>query len=322
MLSCKSALCPLPDRQLAYSCSIWTAKLAVCEFLSRLSEMLWRRSIIFFLRFIRYFLASTLVAVIIATLAECQPFNHYWQVVPDPGTACRSGYANLITMGACSVMTDLLLVAFPIPIILMAKMPWKRKLLLVCLFALSLILVIVTCYRVPTVIEQHGSQQYRSLLASLEILASTAVSNTVVIGSFVRDKGAKKTKFKRDQASASVNNNMDQSSVRRHTVTHHQWGSDSDLAADLGHPPRARAVFRRGQAAASAFGRPIPRPKRPHGDAGPQLVLQAAIDGLGRQQDVRVRDRQRRHQSQPARVHRNQQHPSQAVRRHRHRVAA
>lgn len=196
--------------------------------------MLWRRSIIFFLRFIRYFLASTLVAVIIATLAECQPFYHYWQVVPDPGTACRSGYANLITMGACSVMTDLLLVAFPIPIILMAKMPWKRKLLLVCLFALSLILVIVTCYRVPTVIEQHGSQQYRSLLASLEILASTAVSNTVVIGSFVRDKGAKKTKFKRDQASASVNNNMDQSSVRRHTVTHHQWGSDSDLAADLG----------------------------------------------------------------------------------------
>ncbi|RMJ21145.1 integral membrane protein, partial [Aspergillus sp. HF37] len=80
----------------------------------------------------------------------------------------------------------------------------------------------------------HGSQQYRSLLASLEILAATAVSNTVVIGSFVRDKGAKKTKFKRDQASASVNNNMDQSSVRRATVTHHQWGSDSDLAADLG----------------------------------------------------------------------------------------
>ncbi|RMJ25065.1 integral membrane protein, partial [Aspergillus sp. HF37] len=119
----------LPAR-IVYAIFIWTAKLAVCEFLSRLSEMLWRRSIIFFLRFIRYFLASTLVAVIIATLAECQPFDNYWQVVPDPGTACRSGYAYLITMGACSVMADLLLVAFPIPIILMAKMPWKRKALL------------------------------------------------------------------------------------------------------------------------------------------------------------------------------------------------
>lgn len=187
-----------------------------------------------FLRFIRYFLASTLVAVVIATLAECQPFDHYWQVVPDPGVACRSGYANLITMGTCDVITDLVLVAFPIPIILMSNMGLKRKLFLVVLFAASLILVAITCYRVPTVIMRHGSQQYRSLVASLEILAATATSNAVVIGAFVRDRGVKKRKFKKDQASASVVESMDQSSFRRATITHHQWGSDSDLAADLG----------------------------------------------------------------------------------------
>ena len=196
--------------------------------------MIWRRSIQMFLRFIYYFLASTLVAVVIATLAECQPFSHYWQVVPDPGVACRSGYANLITMGTCDIITDLLLVAFPVPIILMTQMPFKRKAALVVLFALSLILVAITCYRVPSVISHHGSQQYRSLLASLEILAATAVSNAVVIGSFVRDKGVKKLKFSKAQASVSVSENMDQSSVRRATLTHHQWGSDSDLAGDLG----------------------------------------------------------------------------------------
>ncbi|KAJ5217774.1 uncharacterized protein N7469_011399 [Penicillium citrinum] len=217
-----------------YAIFIWTAKLTVCEFLKRVSGMIWRRSISIFLRFIHFFLISTLVAVIIATLAECQPFNHYWQVIPDPGPNCRSGYANLITMGTCDVITDLLLVAFPVPIIIMAQIPLKRKLLLTVLFCLSLILVGITCYRVPSVIGHSGSQQYRSLIASLEILAATAVSNMVAIGSFVRDRGAKKLKYKRDQGSASVSESMDNSNVRRNTVMQSHWGSDSDLAADLG----------------------------------------------------------------------------------------
>ncbi|KAE8316709.1 hypothetical protein BDV41DRAFT_95663 [Aspergillus transmontanensis] len=184
-------------------------------------------------------LVSRICYAIFIWTAKFTPFNHYWQVVPDPGAQCRSGYANLITMGVCDVITDLLLVAFPIPLIMMTHMPAKRKALLVILFALSLILVGITCYRVPSVISHQGSQQYRSLLASLEILAATAVSNAIVIGSFVRDKGVKKAKFKKAIGSASVSESMDHSSVRRTTITHHHWGSDSDLAGDLGirlHP--------------------------------------------------------------------------------------
>lgn len=214
--------------------SLWTAKLTVCEFLRRVNGMVWRRSVAVFLRFIHVFLASTLVAVVIATLAECQPFDDYWQVRPDPGPACRSGYANLLTMGACDIITDLLLVAFPVPIILTAHMPWKRKLRLVVLFCLSLILVAITCFRVPSVIAHDGAQPYRSLLASLDILAATAVSNMVVIGSFVRDRGVKKLKYKPADGSASVSESLDRSCVRRNTVMHRVWGSDSDLAADLG----------------------------------------------------------------------------------------
>ncbi|KAJ5676869.1 uncharacterized protein N7477_002502 [Penicillium maclennaniae] len=217
-----------------YAIFIWMAKLTVCEFFKRVTGMVWRRSVAIFLRLIQFFLISTLVAVVIATLAECQPFSHYWQVVPDPGTSCRSGYANLITMGTCDVITDLLLVAFPVPIILMAQIPMKRKLGLVVLFCLSLFLVAITCYRVPNVIKHDGAQPYRSLIASLEILAATAVSNAVVIGSFVRDRGVKKLKYKRTQGSASVSESMDTSCMRRNTVMQHQWGSDSDLAAGVG----------------------------------------------------------------------------------------
>ncbi|CAL5866747.1 uncharacterized protein PFLUO_LOCUS957 [Penicillium psychrofluorescens] len=217
-----------------YAIFIWTAKLTVCEFLKRVTGLVWRRSVVIFLRLIHFFLALTLVAVVFATLIECNPFDHYWQVVPDPGPACRAGYANLITMGTCDVITDLLLIAFPVPIVLMAHMPLKRKISLVLLFCLSLILIGITGYRVPSVIQHHGSQQYRSLIASLEILGATAVSNCLVIGSFVRDRGIKKAKYKPHQGSASATESMDQSSVRRNTVMHNQWGSDSDLAAGLG----------------------------------------------------------------------------------------
>ncbi|KAJ5294933.1 hypothetical protein N7508_009754, partial [Penicillium antarcticum] len=216
-----------------YAIFIWTAKVTVCEFLKRVTGLVWRRSVAIFLRFITFFLISTLAAVVIATLAECQPFDHYWQVTPDPGPTCRTGYVNLITMGTCDVITDLLLIAFPVPIIMLAQMPLKRKLALIILFCLSLFLVAITCYRVPSVIAHAGSQQYRSLLASLEILAATAVSNALVIGSFVRDRGVKKLKYKRDQGSASVSESMDKSFVRRNTVMQNQWGSDSDLASGL-----------------------------------------------------------------------------------------
>ncbi|KAJ5627807.1 hypothetical protein N7490_010035 [Penicillium lividum] len=217
-----------------YAIFIWTAKLTVCEFLKRVTGMVSTRSTAIFLRFVHFFLASTLVAVVIATLAECQPFDHYWQVVPNPGPRCRCGYAQLITMGTCDIITDLLLIAFPVPIIIMSNLPVKRKIGLVILFCLSLLLVGITGYRVPSVIQRRGNQPYRSLIASLEILAATAVSNAVVIGSFVRDRGVKKPKYKRDMASASVSESLDNSYVRRNTVMQHQWGSDSDLAGGLG----------------------------------------------------------------------------------------
>ena len=214
-----------------YAMFIWISKLTVSEFLKRITIRIWRRSYELTLQGIRIFLLLTFIAVVIATLCECDPFDHYWQVVPDPGPHCRQGYGNLITMGVCDIITDILLIAFPIPIILNSGQNWKRKFQLVSLFSLSIILIIVTALRVPKVIGYRGRQQYRTVWASAEILASAAVSNTVIIGSFLRDKGTKKNKFR----SHSVSDSIERSSVRRPTVTALQnTGSDEDLFRFLG----------------------------------------------------------------------------------------
>jgi hypothetical protein len=206
-------------------------KLTISEFFKRLTLTIWTRSHEMMLNFIRWFLLVTFIAVVIADLAECQPFTHYWQVVPDPGPKCRQGYAQLLTMGTANVITDLLLVAFPIPIIITSKMTVTRKIQLVLLFAGSLLPAGTTLFRIPNIIDRRGSQQYRSLLASVEILFATAVANALILGSFVRDKGVKKRKWKMGSMSDSIERAG--SSSRRGTVSR-QWGSDEDLVRGLG----------------------------------------------------------------------------------------
>jgi hypothetical protein len=111
-------------------------------------------------------------------------------------------------------------------------MTLKKKVQLVLLFSLNLAVVGVTLYRVPHVIKNRGSQQYRSLLASVELLFATVASNALVLGSFVRDRGVKKMKFKYgSDATGSVEARS--SSSRRPTL-HKHWGSDEDLVRDIG----------------------------------------------------------------------------------------
>jgi hypothetical protein len=188
---------------------------------------------------LRAILIATFIAVVISDLAECQPFSHYWQVLPDPGGQCRQGYAQLLTMAVCNILTDLSLVVFPVPLILGSTMTKTRKFQLVLLFSLSLAPVAVTIYRVPHILEAHGSQQARSLYASVELLFATAAANTLVLGSFVRDRGVKKKRYKYDSIAA---NSADRSSTvesRRPTAALRHWGSDEDLARDLGYGVKA-----------------------------------------------------------------------------------
>ncbi|KAF1845164.1 uncharacterized protein K460DRAFT_385761 [Cucurbitaria berberidis CBS 394.84] len=213
-----------------YAMFIWMAKFTVSEFLKRLTERFWKKGYEWGLRGIRIFLVATFIIVFIATLAECHPVNHYWQVIPDPGPQCRQGYAQLLTMGITDIITDILLVAFPIPIILRSGMPIKRKLSLIGLFSLSIILIIVTAARMPAVIQRKGLQQFRTVFASSEILTAAIVSNAIILGSFLRDRGVKKPKFKAPSTTDSMER---RGSARRYT--NQPYSSDEDLARSLGY---------------------------------------------------------------------------------------
>lgn len=215
-----------------YAMFIWLNKLTVSEFLKRITIRVWRKEWEYTLQGIRIFLFVTFGGVVIATLSECQPFNHYWQVVPDPGPHCRQGFAQLLVMGSADIVTDILLIAFPIPVVLSSGQGWKRKLQMGSLFSLSILMIAVTATRMPMVIMHQGRQQYRTVWASCEILASAAVSNAVILGSFLRDKGTKKNKYRAHSSAHSVEGGV---LSRRPTLTTLQSvDSDEDLFRTYG----------------------------------------------------------------------------------------
>lgn len=204
---------------------------AISEFLKRMTERFWKRGYEHGLRCIRAFLVLSYVGVVVSVLAECQPFDHYWQVIPDPGPRCRQGYANLLTMGITDIITDILLVVFPIPILLRSGMGIRRKISLVALFSLSLILVGIAGARIPLVMEKRGLQQFRTVWASSEVLAATFVANAIILGSFLRDRGIKKQKYR---PGGSTQDSFDRrSSTRRPTLQ--ELDSDENLARELGY---------------------------------------------------------------------------------------
>lgn len=222
-----------------YAIYIWAVKVAVLEFAQRTIAASWSKFYDKGARIIYTFLGLTLVAVIISTLSECQPFDHYWQVVPDPGPSCRIARVQLLTMAACDIVTDLALMLWPIPLVLKSRMPTIKKVSMISLFLLSLILIAITAYRIPSTAARGYNQQYRSLFASLEILAATCVANAIAIGSFLRDKGVKKIKFRADSFAAEEDGEgsiLTRPATRttKPSIAQRHWGSDEDLVRDFG----------------------------------------------------------------------------------------
>ncbi|ESZ98786.1 hypothetical protein SBOR_0835 [Sclerotinia borealis F-4128] len=119
-------------------------------------------------------------------VAECHPFTHYWQVVPDTGPKCRQGYAQLFTAGILNISTNVALIVFPIPMILKSNLSTHLKLSVILRLALAL----------PVLCIFATIDQLHKAVAKVDILLATLISSASVTGSLLQDKGYKKTKYK------------------------------------------------------------------------------------------------------------------------------
>ncbi|KAF8250531.1 hypothetical protein K440DRAFT_165678 [Wilcoxina mikolae CBS 423.85] len=169
-----------------YAVFIWTMKFCVLSFYSRLVEQL--RHYQRFISPIWWLLVATFTGSILSTYLECRPFNHYWQVVPDPGHQCTYSEGQLYTTGACNLFTDIVLLGFILPIIWRLNLPLRTKLHIASLFSLGIIVMIITIIRLPFVVRNQALQQWRTMFANVEILASCIVTNAPVLYRIIKDR--------------------------------------------------------------------------------------------------------------------------------------
>ncbi|OKO98435.1 hypothetical protein PENSUB_9111 [Penicillium subrubescens] len=158
--------------------NLWLQKLVLLDTYRRLhTHLRWEKATM--IAYIGIF-AATYVTVQIVTFTECDPFNHYWIVFPDPGTCCQA-QLQLIVLGVLNVITDVMLIAMPIPILVLVKRSTSEKFQLAALFTVGLFIVAITIARLPQNAKNATAQVNRTTWASVELLAAAVVANAPVL---------------------------------------------------------------------------------------------------------------------------------------------
>ncbi|CAZ85052.1 unnamed protein product [Tuber melanosporum] len=99
------------------------------------------------------------------------------QVYPDPGETCHYSEIQLYTSGACNIVTDLILMIYPLPIIFRSRIPTRRKLQIGGLFSLTFFAILASTLRLPFVMSNNSRQRWRALFAWVEMLVACFVAN-------------------------------------------------------------------------------------------------------------------------------------------------
>ncbi|KAK8138243.1 hypothetical protein PG984_001623 [Apiospora sp. TS-2023a] len=66
----------------------------------------------------------------------CRPFNQYWAVPPD-NTQCSAATNHLITNAVLNISSDFMIILIPMPVLVQAQLPIKKKAILCGVFALG-----------------------------------------------------------------------------------------------------------------------------------------------------------------------------------------
>lgn len=108
----------------------------------------------------------TYLVVVMNFFLSCRPFHHMWQISPDPGQFCYPAISPALVWVYLSfnVLTDLYLIAIPMPMLFRAAMPWWKRAWLVGLFSLGLFVVMAAILRVVLLVsvslQPNGSPHF------------------------------------------------------------------------------------------------------------------------------------------------------------------
>ena len=87
---------------------------------------------------------TSFVVVIMTIFLSCMPFNHYWQVSPDPGNSCQPAISMPIiwVTFVSNVSTDIFLFFIPIPMLWKSSLRLYKKVATTSVLSAGLLIII------------------------------------------------------------------------------------------------------------------------------------------------------------------------------------
>ncbi|KAI1090057.1 hypothetical protein F5B19DRAFT_464893 [Rostrohypoxylon terebratum] len=127
-----------------YICLIWSMKAVVLFYYDRLTMNLWQNKLA---RVVRILTIITFTVAILFQYTLCTPIELAWQVKPYPGDKCVFRRENYIVYPILSILSDLGIMAIPLPLLWHVKIPIWRKIILGFLFGSGIFIIIATLLR-------------------------------------------------------------------------------------------------------------------------------------------------------------------------------
>lgn len=118
-----------------YFVILWTLKFNMLCFYSRVVRGLWTER---FIKPLMVMVGLSATAIIFTLALTCRPFNHLWQVWPDPGSQCvPQNIVFFVVMLTFNLLTDLCIMLVPIPVLRGIQINRFQKVGLYFLFSLG-----------------------------------------------------------------------------------------------------------------------------------------------------------------------------------------
>lgn len=133
-----------------YIVFIWSLKFTMLFFYKRIVNGLWVEK---FIMPVMALVAASFVAIMVVHFASCRPYTRMWQIYPDQGANCMPlAEIYLIPALVLNIVTDILILAIPAPVIFPVKTTVWRKISLVVIFSAGLFIMTAAILRVDFVL--------------------------------------------------------------------------------------------------------------------------------------------------------------------------
>ncbi|KAI1505685.1 hypothetical protein F5X99DRAFT_215397 [Biscogniauxia marginata] len=155
-----------------YILLIWSLKAVLLFLYNRLTMGLWQQKLA---RIMMGVSAATFLASLFWHIFSCFPTHRAWQVKPFPGDDCTLRRGNYIIITALDVITDLGIMAIPLPMLLQSSLSIRRKLSLGVLFSSGIFVMICAVLRAYYSLRDIQTLSVALGWASREILVASIV---------------------------------------------------------------------------------------------------------------------------------------------------